>query len=149
MQWAILSSDPSLSDMNKDERACFRVYSSFGRPKNKPVIIGKVDGSKGQDTFSVWNPKPYSYPTGYGRGERKQYENFCAGWMAFYDEVVRSNAINHIILFDWNKKTNKLNIWISPPAINRSEKKYQDFIKYLPVIDPPTTPPPPPPPRDL
>jgi hypothetical protein len=156
MKWVKLRTDPDLAFMTAQERNCFKVYDALApvsKAKGKLQMQGTVNRTKTTtkttDVFEPWTPKPYSYPkTGFGRIEREKYEQFCGGWLGFYDDIVRNKEAKHIIHFEWDKKNHKVTIWISPPAVDRVEKKYQDFIKYLPVIDPPNTPPPPPPPRN-
>jgi hypothetical protein len=103
---------------------------------------------------------------------QKRYEVFCGGYLLFYDDVVRSKAVDHILHFKWNaeKGTDKysVKIFITPPpqkplkghnkqsdkTDDKNYKKVSAGGAYQNVttgdtdefsVDPPPPPPPPPP----
>jgi hypothetical protein len=170
MKWAKLKTDPDIPFMNSNDRGRFiEEYDSILEEKKAgPLngykhVVGKKDkqGQHGADDFSSWiydengEPGYYDYPeSGFGRNEMVNYEMFCAGWLRFYEDVVREGEnLNHTLYFKWDHKKHRVTIWINPACVVRTnaayKKKYADYIKYEPAvqIDPPTTPPPPPPPR--
>jgi len=70
---------------------------------------------------------------------KQRYEWFCAGFLMYYDGVVRNGAVDHTMWFQWG--TNKVTIHLSP-----SPDSGKDYLNPAGTTDPPKPPPPPPPP---
>src|SRR4051812_35055161 len=39
---------------------------------------------------------------GFSQGQRNELEFYFCGWLQYYDEIIRSNGIDHKIHFEWN-----------------------------------------------
>jgi hypothetical protein len=76
--------------------------------------------------------------------QRQRYEWFCAGFLAYYDSVVRNGAIDHTISFKWTK--NKVKVFINPPPLKGEKNSDINPATSSFTSDPPKPPPPPPPP---
>jgi len=114
------------------------------------------------DSSSQNKGEPWvSYDLGATMGfhQKQRYEWFCAGFLVYYDDVVRNAAADHIMTFEWKAKT--VTIYLSPPPEHRKpvdgKIKYPNWEERDPSLllpsyglmsDPPPPPPPPPPPMD-
>jgi len=127
---------------------------------------------RNQNVWGIW--ASYKFP-GEFEGEAQyrsfqdRYEALCAGFLRYYDDVVRSGAIDHTIGFKWpefkRKGMYELDIYLSPAplrAIKKSsnsngfnqgsthggaevEAVIADSPDVNAAVDPPKPPPPPPP----
>ena len=76
--------------------------------------------------------------------ERQRYEWFCAGYLAYYDTVIRNGAIDHCLSFKWDLKNKRVKVFINPPPAKGEKNEHINPAKT--TSDPPKPPPPPPPP---
>jgi hypothetical protein len=44
---------------------------------------------------------------------KDQFAAYLCGWLQYYDEIARNNAIDHTIYFDW--QTDRVVVYIAPP----------------------------------
>jgi hypothetical protein len=92
--------------------------------------------------------------------QKQRYEWFCAGFLLYYDDILRNGAVDHIMTFEWTEKA--VTIFISPAPQFRQQVdgklKYPNWKQRDPQLlvssyglmsDPPPPPPPPPPPMDM
>jgi hypothetical protein len=96
---------------------------------------------KGQ--MGVWETYPLKKP--FGPKKQEQYEQFCHGYLYFYDNHVDSANGPHTFYVDWSV-AGQVRLLLYPVKVNYLKTvKYQ---MYLTGDDPPPPPPPPPPPMD-
>lgn len=129
---------PSASIQKLNDSNCFVVEDQKSQVRKRNIWV----------TYKFKEPLTYK--------AKASYELYCGGWLAFYDEIVRSEAVNHAIYFQWSKNT--ITIYISPPCV-QAKSKYPKAKAMDPrdlgsgqlsttelTKDPPQPPPPPPPP---
>jgi len=77
--------------------------------------------------------------------DKQRYEWFCAGFLLYYDAVVRNGAAaaDHLLWFKWHK--NHVDIYINPGPDEGKKNKFINANSFA-TSDPPKPPPPPPPP---
>ena len=125
--------------------------------KNQTAKVPFVDSSydnKGEPWVS------YKLNATVGFHQKQRYEWFCAGFLLYYDDVLRNAAVDHIMTFEWTGQT--VTIFLSPAPEYRKlidgKLKYPNWEQGDPQLlvssygresDPPPPPPPPPPPMDL
>ena len=151
-----------------EEDASYEQYSVYPNPNSKegdPITIHN-DTTKNDETFYCWkfyeenDPEPNhekkrpAFHFGVEE-EQERYEWFCAGWVSFYDKIVRPKAVpttlikpEHKLFFFWdNNAVPGVAIYVDDAnAVNH--KDVDIVLTYTPATatgDPPTIPPPPPP----
>jgi len=95
-----------------------------------------------------------------GFPQKQRYEWFCAGFLLYYDDILRNAAVDHVMTFEWTEKA--VTIFLSPAPQYRQQVdgklKYPNWKQGDPQLlvssygfmsDPPPPPPPPPPPMDI
>ena len=130
MKVAALSSE--VKHLPKEEKArCFKEYSSEIELKKELV-----------DDDHLWIM--HNLNNSFGKVQRQRYEDFCCGFLAFYDTVVRGGLTDHTLYFIWGEKGADIKMYINP-----APRKGSFSIDIVPpgmaTSDPPAPPPPPPP----
>lgn len=74
--------------------------------------------------------------------EKERYEWFCAGFLYYYDTILRNEAVDHTIYFKWELA--KVTIYMDPPPAHAIAQNYAGTVTT--TTDPPKPPAPPPPP---
>ena len=112
----------------------------------------------------------YDLPHKWNEKQQREYQIFCSGWLQYYDMIVRSNLVDHLIYFKWSSTS--VSVFLSPPPIKKKKPQQpkltvpgkaapQELSATAPVataenetvagvddqVDPPRVPPPPPPPE--
>jgi len=173
MKWARVRAKSSSDSKNKEtdqdkknDEACFVFFpdqKSLEKEMEQPKNIWA------NYEFKFHFPKPANY-----ENFQKRYEIFCGGYLLFYDDIVRSKAVDHILHFKWSpeKATDagkySVKMFITPPpqkpikghtqksdqADDRNYKTESPGGIYQNMtaggddefsVDPPPPPPPPPP----
>jgi hypothetical protein len=125
-----------------------------GKKKLKEPFLESNQGNKGE----VW--VSYKVNDDMGFDQQQRYEWFCAGFLLYYDDIIRNAAVDHIMSFEWTADT--VTIYLSNPvplhrAVKGGKMKYPNWSERNPQLlapsyglmsDPPPPPPPPPPPMD-
>lgn len=105
-----------------------KTIKKVGEPKDDPNFWAGYDFKVGSLNFQ----------------DKQRYEWFCAGFLLYYDAVVRNGAVDHTISFKWHKQ--RVDIYLSPPP--EQGKKDKNINPVTGTSDPPKPPPPPPPPMN-
>jgi len=98
--------------------------------------------------FSIEFDKPLN------GNQRHKYEDFCSGFLTYYDYIIKKNEVDHKLYFDWDNKIKIVRVYIDPAPkkyeveIEEPESTTYELTAAATVSDPPT-PPAPPPPSDI
>jgi hypothetical protein len=76
------------------------------------------------------------------KDEMERYEWFCAGYLYYYDTILRNEAVDHVIYFKWEPE--KVTIYMHPAPNHAIAQNYVGSVTT--TTDPPKPPAPPPPP---
>jgi hypothetical protein len=130
MKVAVVSSE--VKHLPKEEKSkCFKEFSS--QDELKKTL---------ENDDNLW--AVHTLANSFGKVQRQRYEDFCCGFLAFYDEIVRGGLTDHTIYFVWCEKGTEIKMYLYPPP-----KKRDIEINIIPpgaaTSDPPKPPPPPPP----
>jgi len=108
-------------------------------PEKKSKDVTETVSKPKAALWAEWDipSSPFSFD------ERQRYEWFCAGYLAYYDAVIRNGAVDHTISFKWDLKKKKVKVFINPPP---QEGVKNSNLNPATTSDPPKPPPPPPPP---
>lgn len=101
-----LKTKPSSDYLKKEKEICYVEH------KNQAAFKKALDEIKAQTKpWKVWQlPAKGMTPR-----MKAKVEMYCAGWMAYYDQIVRNFCVDHHLFFEWNDQEDKVSVYISPP----------------------------------
>lgn len=125
MKWAKLKSK---TEPTKDELKCYKEFDNQLSLDNSFGIKRKEDYEDNKEhkrpaSHHLWvhyRLRRYIEPE-----RQRDYEIFTGGWLQFYDKIVRSGAVDHIIHFEWSPKEKPytVDIYLIPAPQKKLKEK--------------------------
>lgn len=117
------------------------------------------EDSTPENAGKLWVTYKLNLSTNFGFHQKQRYEWFCAGFLAYYDDILRNAAVDHIMTFKWESQSVTINLSPAPEyrKLVDGKLKYPNWGQLDPQLllsgygdlsDPPPPPPPPPPPMN-
>jgi len=88
--------DPKDDDVKK----AYKVYNNDAERRKELV--------KAENTWDVY-PAPNFKPE-----QRYELEFYLCGWLQYYDEIIRSNGVDHAIYFEWSSQNVVVYLYPAP-----------------------------------
>jgi hypothetical protein len=115
-----------LNDFTNELKKCYKPYKSLKEIEKEENLW---------DTYPVQDFSP---------AKKESFTFYFCGWLQYYDEIVRNNAIDHTLHFKWDKGKGEVEVYICP----RPRKVHEDPETCPPASNssdpiPPKAPPPP------